>query len=36
VNGVGYAAAMHILAATDAGVIEWSATTYAYKMGGVL
>jgi hypothetical protein len=36
VNGFGYCAAMHIIAATNAGQIEWSATDYAYKPGGVL
>lgn len=36
VNGFGYCAAMHIIAATNVGQIEWSATDYAYKRGGVL
>lgn len=36
VSGLGYCAAMHILAATNIGRIEWSATDYAYKRGGVL
>ncbi len=35
VNGIGYCAAMHILAATNVGRIEWSATDYAYKQGGI-
>ncbi len=36
VNGIGYCAALHIVAATNVGIIEWSATDYAYKPGGVL
>jgi hypothetical protein len=36
VNGFGYCAAMHIVAATNVGQIEWSATDYAYKPGGIL
>lgn len=36
VNGYGYCAALHILAATNVGQIEWSSTDYAFKPGGVL
>lgn len=36
VNGVGQCAAIHIVAATNVGRIEWSATDYAYKPGGIL
>ncbi len=36
VNGIGYCAGIHIVAATNVGRIEWSATDYAYKPGGIL
>lgn len=36
VNGIGYCGALHILAATSTGQIEWSATTFAFKPAGVL
>lgn len=36
VFGTGKRVAMHIVAATNVGQIEWSATDYVYKRGGVL
>ena len=36
VMGIGYCAGIHMLAATNAGKIEWSATDFAYKGGGIL
>lgn len=36
VAGLGYCAAMHLLASTRTGQAEWLATDYAYKAGGIL
>lgn len=36
VNGVGYCAAIHMVGASNKARIEWSATDYAFKRGGVL
>lgn len=36
VNGFGYCAALHVKGATSVGQVEWSATDYAFKGGGVL
>lgn len=36
VNGIGYCAALHIVAASNIGQIEWNATNYAFKKAGVL
>ena len=34
--GTGNCAALHIIASTLSGKIEWSATDYAWKSGGIL
>lgn len=36
VLGIGYCAAIHLKAATKSGSIEWSATDFAYKPGGIV
>lgn len=36
VNGYGYCAAIHLVAATNTGRCEWSATDFAFKRGGIL
>jgi len=36
VMGVGYAAAIHMVGATKSAQLEWSATDFAYKRGGIL
>ena len=36
VNGVGYCAAIHIVAASNSAQVEWSATDFAWKVGGIL
>lgn len=36
VNGFGQCAAMHLVATTNTGTIEWAATDYAFKRGGIL
>jgi hypothetical protein len=36
VTGIGQCAAMHLIAASNSSMIEWSATDYAFKRGGIL
>lgn len=36
VGGIGYCAGMHMAGASNTGTLEWYATTYAFKPGGVL
>jgi hypothetical protein len=36
VNGIGNCAAVHMIASTATGRIDWSATDFAFKMAGVL
>ena len=36
VQGMGYCAAMHITSNTSSATIQWNATDYGFRLGGVL